>query len=133
MTGVQTCALPICAFAATAVLLAGCALYGVVAYGVARRRGEFGVRMALGARGAVVGRAVVARSIALTLAGLAIGLPAAAVASRLLDSLLYDTAPRDPVTFIAVGVALLAVAGVAAWAPARRAARVDPAVALRAE
>jgi putative ABC transport system permease protein len=75
----------------------------------------------------------VGRSLALAAAGLAIGLPAAAAATRLLDALLYDTGRWDPATFAAVGAGLLLVAGVAAWLPARRAARVDPAIALRSE
>jgi len=121
------------AFAATAMILAGLGLYGVVAYSVAQRRGELGVRMALGAGRATVWRSVVARSLGLAGIGVAVGLPGAAAATRLITGLLYGVTALDPGTFAGVGAALLLVAGVASWVPALRASRVSPAEALRRE
>lgn len=120
-------------FAAGTALLAALGLYGLMAELVTRRTHELGVRMALGAsRGGVVAL-VLRRALALAAAGVSAGALAAHAASRFLESLLFEVEPTDPVTYGAVAALLLAVAALAAWAPARRAARVDPVVALKSE
>jgi predicted lysophospholipase L1 biosynthesis ABC-type transport system permease subunit len=121
------------AFGAAALALAAAGLYGVVAYVAAQRRRELGVRVALGARAGDVRRLVLGRGLAPAALGLAAGLAGALAAGRLLAAHLYGVRPGDPATFAGVALALGAVAFAAAWAPARRAARVDPASALRAE
>ena len=121
------------AFAVLALTLAMIGVYGLLAYAVARRRQEIGVRMALGASAGQVLRLVVGRGLVLTLAGAALGLLGARAAGRLLAGLLYAVPANDPATFVAVPLLLAAAALLASWVPARRAARVDPAVALRAE
>jgi predicted permease len=119
--------------AGLAVLLAGIGLFGLMGYHVARRTGEIGVRMALGATPQNIARPILREALLLAGAGLAIGVPAALALAQLIKNQLYGVAPTDPTTlFIATGV-LLAVALLAAWLPARRAARVDPMTALRAE
>ncbi|MEZ5403240.1 MAG: ABC transporter permease [Bryobacteraceae bacterium] len=119
------------AFGILAALLATLGLYGVMSYTVARRRNEIGVRMALGARRGDISRLVLGESARLVMGGIAIGLAGAVALSRYVKSILYQLEPDDPVT-LALAVGLLAVtAAVAAWFPARRAARVDPAVVLR--
>ena len=120
-------------FAAIGLTLAVIGLYGVIAFLVAQRTQEIGVRMALGARRADILRLVMERSLRLIVAGLAAGLVAALSASRLLSSLLFGIGPRDPSTFAAVTLLLVAVALSATVFPARAASRVDPAVALRSE
>ncbi|MGH9475898.1 MAG: ADOP family duplicated permease [Terriglobales bacterium] len=120
-------------FALCAVVLAAIGLYGVLSYAVSRRAREIGIRMALGAQRGDVLLAVVRQGLTLALAGVAIGLAAALVFTRLLSSLLYGIRPDDPLTFLAVAVVLLAVALLASWLPARRATRLDPTVALRNE
>jgi putative ABC transport system permease protein len=121
------------AFAIAALLLAGAGVYGVMAYSVSRRTQEIGVRVALGARpGEIVGM-VVRQALRLAVAGVGVGLAAALALARLLGTLLYDTAPADPAVFAGVVTVLVATALLAAWIPARRAARVDPLVALRCE
>lgn len=121
------------AFGAAALLLAGLGIYGVLSYTVARRAREIGIRMALGAsRHAVLG-SVVRRALAVSGVGTVVGLVAAALLSRLVESLLYEVSPVDPATYGAFAVFLLTVAAVAALVPARRAAGVDPMVALREE
>jgi predicted permease len=121
------------AFAGTALVLAAVGLYGVVAYGATRRTREFGVRMALGARGSAIARLVLRQGATLVAIGVAIGLPAAALLTRTMRALLYDVAPSDPVTLAAVSALLLGVALLAAWLPAHRAATTDPVEALRHE
>ncbi|MBX6365326.1 MAG: ABC transporter permease [Gemmatimonadetes bacterium] len=119
--------------AGMALLLSAVGIYGVVAYLVAQRRAEIGVRMALGADVGRIGRLVVLQSARLAAAGIVIGLVGALAATRLLSSLLFDVRPTDPVTLGAATLALLGVALLASYVPARRAARVDPVQALRAE
>jgi putative ABC transport system permease protein len=120
-------------FAALALLLAGFGLYGVMAYSVAQRRREIGIRMALGARAADVRSLVVGQALRLGAAGLVIGIAGALAVTRVLGSLLFGVTASDPVTFAAVSGALVVVLLLAAYLPARRATRVDPVVALRAD
>jgi putative ABC transport system permease protein len=120
-------------FAAIALLLAAIGLYGIISYGVAQRRGEIGVRVALGAdRGSILGL-IVRQGMGLTAVGLAVGLVGAFALTRLLRSLLFGVGAADPVTFFAVPLLLAAVALVASYLPADRAARTDPATALRTQ
>jgi putative ABC transport system permease protein len=120
-------------FAVVALVLAAIGIGGVLATTVSRRTQEIGLRMALGARRGHVLRMVMGQGMALVLLGLAVGIPSALLATRLMSSLLFGTAPHDLVTFtVATGV-LLAVSLVACYVPARRATRVDPMVALRWE
>jgi predicted permease len=120
-------------FAVLALLIACVGLYGTVSYNVARQAGEIGTRMALGAqRGAVVWM-VLRRVLALAAVGLAISLPVALSASRLVKSFLFETQPNDPATLALSGVILVGAAVLAGYAPARRASRIDPLAALRQE
>lgn len=120
-------------FSGIAVLLALIGIYGVVAYGVGRRTQEIGIRMALGsAQNEIVGL-MVRRGSGMIVMGLAGGLLLAFLLSRFLESLLYGVSATDPATFAAVCVGFAAVAGLATWLPARRAARIDPIQALKAE
>jgi len=120
-------------FAAAALLLALVGIYGVIAYSVAERTREIGVRMALGAQRHEVVRMVVGEGMAMALAGIAAGLAGAWGLTRLIASLLYDVKANDPPTFAAVAAALAATAMLACCVPALKAARVDPMVALRYE
>jgi macrolide transport system ATP-binding/permease protein len=120
-------------FAVLALLTACVGLYGTMSYSVARQTGEIGIRMALGAqRGAVVWM-VLRRVLLLAAVGLAISVPAALSASRLVESFLFETQPNDPGTLALAGVVLLSAAILAGYAPARRASRIDPLAALRHE
>jgi predicted permease len=120
-------------FAGVALLLAGIGLYGVMAYTVAQRTREFGIRLALGApRGAVL-RLVFGQGTRLAALGLALGLIVALLLGGYLSSLLFDVSARDPLTFVAIAALLAVVAALACWLPARRATKVDPMIALRAE
>jgi predicted permease len=126
-------ALLVATFAALATTMAGVGLYGVTAYALSRRTAEMGIRIALGAtRGAIVTMAV-SQVLRLAFAGVAIGMAAGYALSRMIETLLFGIAPADWVSFSAAGVILLAVSVAAALGPARRASRVDPVVALRAE
>lgn len=119
-------------FGALALLLAGLGLYGVTAHMVGRRRAEIGIRMALGATpGGVVGRVLAGVGLLVT-SGVVLGAIASAWAVRFVRTLLYGVEARDPWTFAAGAILLAVVAAVAAWLPARRAARIDPASVLRA-
>ncbi len=121
------------AFGLVALTLAAIVLGGLVAYAVARRTNEIGVRMALGAGAGDVVRAVLRDSLGMVGAGILIGLPCAYTVARLLRTALFRLEPMDPWTTVLSFFALLAVALVAAWVPARRAARIDPMAALREE
>jgi putative ABC transport system permease protein len=120
-------------FAALAVLLAGVGLYGLVAYGVGQRTQEFGIRMALGASPAGLSAQVLREGARLVAWGAGVGLVATLLAVRLLENLVYDVSLYDPLVLGAVIAVLAGVAGLACWLPARRAAKVDPMIALRAE
>ena len=120
-------------FGALAVLLAAIGLYGVMSYSVAQRTNEIGIRMALGAETGGVLRMVVAQGLKFAIIGLVIGSIATFALTRFIEGQLYGVTASDPLTFAVVGVLLLAVALVACWIPAMRAARVDPMVALRTE
>src|SRR5581483_931505 len=114
-----------------ALVLASIGLYGVLSYAVTQRSREIGLRMALGASAGSVVRMVVGRGLALTGAGLAIGLGLALAGTRAMKSLLYGVEAFDPATFAGVAALLCAVGVLACWAPAWRASRVDPIVVLR--
>jgi putative ABC transport system permease protein len=120
-------------FAGLALTLTAVGLYAVISYTVARSTREIGIRMALGASAAGVRGMVVRQGMTLAAVGLAIGLAAALALTRLLQAQLYRVSPVDPAAYGIAIVLLLGAAGVAAWLPARRATRVDPAIALRSE
>src|SRR6185436_11923456 len=114
------------AFGALALIVAAVGLYGVIAYNVAQRMHELGVRVALGAQAADVGRLVVGQGLRLAIAGLAIGGAISLAASRWIQPLLFQQNARDPVVFAVVAAMLMVVALIASSVPAMRAARVDP-------
>jgi len=118
-------------FALVALLLAAIGVYGVMAYGVNERTREIGVRVALGADTGDIVRLVISGALGMTLLGVVLGLAGGFMTSRLLGSLLFGVAATDLPTFLGAAVVILVVAALASWLPARRAARVDPAVALR--
>jgi predicted permease len=119
--------------ATVALILAGIGVYGVMAYFVEQRAREIGIRVALGATGGSVMRLVLGQGLAITGAGMALGLGAAFAATRLLHAMLFRLTPLDPLTFVLAPLTLGLVASIAAFLPARRAAKVDPIVALRSE
>jgi ABC-type antimicrobial peptide transport system permease subunit len=121
------------AAAAITLVLGAIGLYGVMAYTVALRTREFGIRIALGADPARLAQSVALRGLALVAGGVSAGFVLYAVATPFLRGFLYGVTAADPVTLCGVTVALIATASLASWLPARRAARVDPTVALRAE
>jgi putative ABC transport system permease protein len=120
-------------FATAATLIATCGIYGVMAYAVAQRRREIGVRMALGADRREVLRLVLGRALRIVVAGLIVGLVGAVGVTRVLQRFLFGVTPTDPIAFTLVTLLLLTVGLLAAWLPARRATRIDPWSALRAE
>jgi putative ABC transport system permease protein len=121
------------AFSALALILAAVGIYGLLAYVVTQRTGEFGIRLALGAQRATVVRSVLGDGLKTTLIGAAAGLGAAVLAAPLLATQLYGVHPLDLATFITVTLLMIAVSIAACWIPARRASKVDPMVALRYE
>jgi putative ABC transport system permease protein len=120
-------------FAMTAMLIAMCGLYGLMAYAVTQRRREIGVRMALGADRRDIRRLVLSRALRIVVVGLLVGLAGAAGVTRVLQRFLFGVTSTDPLVFTIVTLLMLAVGLLAAWLPARRATRIDPWVALRVE
>jgi predicted permease len=120
-------------FATAATLIATCGIYGLMAYAVTQRRREIGVRMALGADRGDVLRLVLTRALRIVLASVIVGLAGAAGVTRVLQRFLFGVTPTDPLVFTGVTLLLMAVGLLAAWLPARRATRIDPWAALRAE
>ena len=120
-------------FAMAATLIATCGIYGLMAYAVTQRRREIGVRMALGAERRDVLRLVLMRALRIVVGGLLAGLAGAAGVTRVLQRFLFGVTPTDPLAFATVTLLLMAVGLLAAWLPARRATRIDPVRALRAE
>src|SRR5262249_2306513 len=114
-------------------LIATCGIYGLMAYAVAQRRREIGVRMALGAERRDVLRLVLTRAFRIVMGGVITGLAAATVVTRVLQTFLFGVTPTDPIAFIIGTLLLMAVGLMAAWLPARRATRIDPSTALRAD
>jgi putative ABC transport system permease protein len=121
------------ALAALAVALAAGGLYSLIAYTVAQRTHEIGIRLALGAERRDILWLVLRQGLRLAAVGIALGLAGAVVATRALRSLLFGVSPTDPLTFVAIPLLLALVALLACWFPARRATKVDPLVALRVE
>ena len=124
--------LMVASFAGLGLLLAAIGIYGVISYTVTRQTQEIGIRMALGATMGRVQRDVLGGTLRLAIVGIALGAAVSLAAAKLIASLLFATSPWDGLTYVAVALALLAVAFVAGYLPARRASRVDPMVALRA-
>ena len=120
-------------FGLLALLLACVGLYGILAYGVASRTNEIGLRMALGAQRRDVLWLILREALLLVLIGVAVGLPAVMAATRLVSSLLFGLTPADPTSIGAAAILMFAVAAGAGYLPARRATKVDPMVALRCE
>jgi ABC-type antimicrobial peptide transport system permease subunit len=120
-------------FATLALLLAAVGVYGVIAYAVGQRTREIGIRMALGAAGLEIRRAVIRPAVGLAAIGVLVGSGVAWLLGRVLAPELYEVSPHDPLTFALVACILLAAAGAACAIPAWRAGRLDPLVALRSE
>ena len=119
------------AFAAAALLLGMIGMYGVLSYGVLQRRREFGIRIALGAQSSQVTRVVVREALLLAVVAVGVGTVGALAVTKMLADLLYEVSPTDPVTFACVAALVTVVAAAAAWIPARRATRIDPAITIR--
>jgi putative ABC transport system permease protein len=120
-------------FAAMALVLAATGIFGVISYSVSRRTNEIGIRVALGASRSTILRMILRETLALTFVGMAVGIPCALAASRLLGHMLFGVSANDPATLAVVALVLAVVASLAGFVPARRAMRVDPIVALRYE
>ena len=120
-------------FALCALMLAAIGIYGLIAYSVQQCTQEIGIRMALGAQSGDVRSMVVMQGMRLALAGIVLGMVLSVALARVMSGFLYGVAPHDPAVFVAIPVVLGVVALIAVWLPARRAARVDPLVALRYE
>jgi len=120
-------------FSAAALLLGAIGLYGVLAYSVAERKREIGIRMALGAERGQILRLVIAHGLKLALTGMVLGILCGLALARFMRNLLFGTSATDPLTLAMVGGVLMLVAVAACWIPARRATRVDPMIALRYE
>jgi predicted permease len=120
-------------FAGSALLLASVGLYGVLAYDVSQRTREIGIRGAIGATRGQIAGLILRQGVGKSCAGIVLGLTGAFYFSRLLEGFLFDVKPTDPLVFLGVSCLLLGVAAAASWLPARRAAKVDPVIALRAE
>jgi putative ABC transport system permease protein len=120
-------------FGLLAVALASVGIYGVMAYNVAQRTNEIGIRMAMGARPGDVMHLVVGHSMRLAATGIAAGIVVGIGVTRLLEGLLFDVQAYDPLTYASVSALIAVVAFLAGWLPARRAAHIDPVVALRVE
>ena len=120
-------------FAGVALLLAALGIYGVISYTVSQRTRELGIRIALGATRQKVVGLVLGRGLVLTVVGVTVGLVAAFWLTRILASMLFGVESMDPLTYASVAIVLVGVAALASWVPARRAARVDPVIAMRAE
>jgi putative ABC transport system permease protein len=118
-------------FAAAGLALGLIGVYGVVAYRVRQREREIGIRLALGARPASMAKSVVTQGVQHAIAGIALGLPAAFLLSRVMSSMVFGITTRDPLTFTALPILIVAVTTLACYLPARRAARVDPVVAIK--
>jgi putative ABC transport system permease protein len=114
-------------------VLTAIGIYGVMAYSVAQRTNEIGIRIALGAAQSSIFRLIVGQAMSLVAISLVIGVAGAFAATRLLNSLLFGVGASDPITFVSIVLLVSVVAFLAAWLPARRATRVDPIIALRAE
>lgn len=120
-------------FGLLALVLACVGLYGIMSYAVARRTNEIGIRMALGAERHNILAMVMRETLIMVALGVAIGVPAALAATRVISSMLYDLKPTDPLTITVSASVMITVAAFAGYLPARRASRVDPMVALRYE
>jgi ABC-type antimicrobial peptide transport system permease subunit len=119
-------------FALFALLLASLGIYGVVSYGVNQRTQEIGIRMALGASASRLQAGIIAQTLGLAAAGMVIGAIASLLLARALGGLLFGVTATDPVTFLGMPLVLALVAAMAGYLPARRASRIDPSIALRA-
>jgi len=120
-------------FAGIALLLAAVGIYGVVAYSVTQRTHEIGIRMSLGAQQGTIKKMIVRRGMVLAMIGVAIGLVAAVPLTRVTSSFLFNVSATDPATFVGISALIAGVTFLASYIPARRAAKVDPLVALRYE